>query len=51
MKHVRRLKGLGASVVSFYARRLMTGEIQSHLAASRAQRPPKACLKMDRRLT
>jgi transposase-like protein len=31
-KHVRRLEGLGAHVISLYAKGLTTGEIQSHLA-------------------
>ena len=31
-KHVRRLEGLGASVLSLYAKGLTTGEIQAHLA-------------------
>jgi transposase-like protein len=31
-KHVRRLEGLGANVISLYAKGLTTGEIQSHLA-------------------
>jgi transposase-like protein len=31
-KHVRRLEGLGANVVSLYAKGLTTGEIQAHLA-------------------
>jgi putative transposase len=31
-KHVRRLDGLGANVISLYAKGLTTGEIQSHLA-------------------
>jgi transposase-like protein len=31
-KHVRRLDGLGANVISLYAKRLTTGEIQAHLA-------------------
>jgi putative transposase len=30
-KHVRRLEGLGANVVSLYAKGLTTGEIQAHL--------------------
>jgi putative transposase len=31
-KHVRRLEGLGANVLSLYAKGLTTGEIQAHLA-------------------
>lgn len=31
-KHVRRLEGLGANVISLYAKGLTTGEIQAHLA-------------------
>ena len=31
-KHVRRLDGLGANVISLYAKGLTTGEIQAHLA-------------------
>lgn len=31
-KHVRRLEGFGANVISLYAKGLTTGEIQSHLA-------------------
>ena len=31
-KHVRRLEGLGANVISLYAKGLTTGEIQDHLA-------------------
>lgn len=32
LKHVRRLEGLGANVISLYAKGLTTGEIQAHLA-------------------
>jgi putative transposase len=31
-KHVRRLEGLGANVLSLYAKGLSTGKIQAHLA-------------------
>lgn len=31
-KHVRRLEGLGANVISLYAKGLTTGEIQAHLS-------------------
>ncbi len=31
LKHVRRLEGLGANVLSLYAKGLRTGEIQAHL--------------------
>jgi putative transposase len=31
-KHARRLDGLGANVISLYAKGLTTGEIQAHLA-------------------
>ncbi len=31
-KHVRRLEGFGANVISLYAKGLTTGEIQAHLA-------------------